>query len=269
MRNNARQGFSQMLAAEFHRTMLRPQVLVVAMVFIIFSVGMFVFVTTMLQLSAARYGDVDMMAESSHFLGFGAPLAISSFCCGTYCAAFTAGDYNDGTVMSSLALAPKRLPLFFARMTPWVALCTACSFISFVVVFFLALPTIDDIGMAIAQLFLSTASSAATCVMAFCCATATKKGSFSICLFLTLQLVAPWGFNALIDFGPEFLQAAASALDITMPGTAFPLVVQIIQPSEGLVMTHIYAGCVSTVLWTIAFPAFAYILFRDRATLGI
>ena len=269
----AKQGFGQAFSAEMRRVVLKPRRLVMASVFAIAGILLFAGMTAALDWgsSAAASGElegVEPFEAIPAFIGFDIPLSLVSFCFGVYAAAFSARDYNDGTIMATLLLVPGRARLFLGRMLPWVLLTAVFSLVAFAVIAAIGMGTAGaGEAPAIAlQGILATVASVFTAIVGFCCGTVTKKGSLSVFLFLALFFLIPSVVGMAAGFGPDVMQAVVKGVNSALPGNVFPALLSIASPDKATSDTWIALGV--SVAWAVGAPAVSYALFKARATLG-
>lgn len=269
----SKQGLGAAFAAEMKRVAFKPQRLIAASIFaaaaVLFYMGATALVDwTVNEMANRGMESVSELGSESSFLGFDAPLSLISFCFGIYASSFSARDYNDGTILSTLLLVPSRGRLFAARMLPWVLLTAAFSFAAFSVI---AAHGIGRVGMDAAlpislQGFLATIASVLTAMVGFCCGTVTKRGSLSVFLFLGLFFLLPSILGMTFGVGPEILQTITKWLGLVMPGNAFAGLLTLVPLSGSTVETWVCLG--ASTAWAVGATALAFVLFKTRASLG-
>lgn len=270
---SAKQKFGFALSAEMKRVALKPKRLITASIFALAAVGLFMGVTAVTEWTvnyAASEGleGASELGSMSAFLGFGMSLSLISFCFGIYASAFSARDFNDGAVLSSLLVVPNRARLFVARLLPWVFLSAVFSLAAFAVIAGIGISRAgaDQATTIVLQGLLATVGSVFTAIVGFCCGTITKKGSLSVFLFLGLFFLLPTLVGMASGFGPDILQTIMKGVDAAMPGNAFGRLLGIVPLGDATVDTWIALGV--SLAWAIGSPVLAYVLFKARGTLG-
>ena len=268
----AKQGFGSVFSAEMKRVALKPRRIITGAIFAVAAVILFIGMTAVLDWGANEVSNQGVEGAESFgtlpaFLGFGAPLALISFCFGIYAAAFAARDHNDGTIRATLLLVPDRIRLFLARMLPWVVLAAAFSFLTFAVIAVIGIGRAGagEAATIVLQGLLATVSSVFTVIVGFCCGTVTKRGSLSVFLFLGLFILIPMVVGMASGFGPDILQAIVKGIDHAMPGVAFGALPDILPLAKATTDTWISLGV--SLVWAIGAPVVSCILFKTRGTL--
>ncbi|MBE6473678.1 MAG: hypothetical protein E7Z99_08990 [Coriobacteriaceae bacterium] len=268
-----KQGLGAAFAAEMKRVVFKPQRLIAATVFAAAAVLVYMGATavvdwTVNEAASSGFDANGELASIPSFLGYDASLSLISFCFGIYASAFSARDYNDGTILSTLLLVPNRGRLFAARMLPWVLLTAAFSFVAFTAIGVMGVQRVGfDAAMPIfIQGLLATVASVLTAMVGFCCGTVTKRGSLSVFLFLGLFFLLPTVLGMVGGFGPEFLQTIVEGIDLAMPGNAFGGLLSMVPLSGATTETWISLGV--SIAWAVGSTVLAYALFKSRATLG-
>ena len=269
----AKQGFGSAFSAEMRRVVLKPRRLVTACVFAIAGILLFLGMTAAIEwgsnaVASGELEGVEPLGPIPAFIGFDMPLSLVSFCFGVYAAAFSARDYNDGTIMATLLLVPDRARLFLARMLPWALLTAVFSLAAFAIIAAIGMGAAGA-GEATAiamQGLLATVASVLTAIVGFCCGTVTKKGSLSVFLFLALFFLVPSVVGMASGFGPDVLQAVVKGVNSALPGNAFPALLGIASPDKATPDTWVALG--ASLAWAVGAPAVSYALFKARATLG-
>ena len=259
-----KQGFFSVLVAEFIRVFARPKALIFSGAAVIVAILAYAGMLALTDWGVSQMSDGGQAIEVG-FMGFGIVVSVLSFYFGIYAAAFSARDYGDGTIVSSLLTVPKRVRLFFARLIPWFIVPFLFTLPACIVAFLMSLGSITDTGGAVALIFLSALSVACSSVLGFCCGSITKKGSLSVLAFLALFFIFPTMLGIAGGVGPEILVKIASGLNHAMPGNAFSAMTSIAMPEGG---DDAVIGCAVTAAWTILLPVLSFILFKKRATLG-
>ena len=266
-----RQGFGSVFAAEFKRVMLRTKALVAIAVFAIVTIGIFVgmiALTDWVSTEAVNQG-VEAPSAPIGFPGFSMAIVLLSFAFGCWASSLVARDYNDGSVLATLAVVPRRGMLFLARLLPWVVTSFVTSLVVMVACMGIGLSKMGgDAGLIAIQSVLASLSVVCACILGFCCGTITKKGSLATLSFLALFLIIPMVLGLFLG-GPDILVRIVECLRIAMPGNSFDALPSLAEmPADGEAAFNVIVRCVVTLVWTIALPILSCRLFRKRATLG-
>lgn len=257
---SGKQSFFKVLGAEFKRVFGRPKALLFSLLFAVCAFGMFVGMVLLANFAMEEMGAGSM----TEFIGFSTPVSILSLCFGIWAAAFSARDYNDGTLLASLLTVPKRGRLFLARMIPWIIVPVIFSALALGACCAFSMSTITDTTLALKQAGLSLASMVAYTVLGFCCGTITKKGAPAVFLYLGLTMLLPMVLATAGLFVPDMIAKIIEWINTALPGNAFERMVGVATGTEGS-----FVACMVTVAWTVILPIISYILFKVRATLKI
>ena len=266
------QSFGSVFLAETRRVVLKPKRLIIAGIFAVVSILVFMGATAVLDWGAATAANTEGMEEAASviptFLGYDLPLSFLSFCFGIYAASFAARDYNDGVILSTLLRVPNRLRLFLARLLPWVAFSFVFSLVAFMVIAVLSIGRVDSgqIVFVCLEGLLAAVGVMFTTILGFCCGSLTKKGSLSVILFLGLFFIIPAVLSMVGGFGPEIVQKIVEYVDKVMPGSAFGALPQL-APVTGTIETNTLIELAISFVWVIGVSTLSYILFKKRGTL--
>ena len=257
---SGKQGFFKVLGAEFKRVFGRPKALLFSLLFAVCAFVAFAGIIVLADFAVKEMG-TEMPNE---FIGFSTALSILSLCFGIWAAAFSARDYNDGTILASLLATPRRGRLFLARLIPWVIVPVLFSTLAIAGCFAFSIGTITDVQNVLAQAGLTLISMIAYTVLGFCCGTITKKGAPAVFLYLGLTMLLPMVLSTAGLFVPELISKIIGWINTALPGNAFAAIAGMASGTEGSL-----TACIVTAAWTVIVPILSYILFKVRATLKI
>jgi ABC-type transport system involved in multi-copper enzyme maturation permease subunit len=265
-----KQGFSSVFVAEFKRVMLRTKALVAVFVFAVIALGAFAGSIALIDWASAEAANQELTTGQllADFPGFSMVSFLLSICLGCWASSFVSRDYNDGSVLATLTVVPRRKALFFARLLPWVVTSFVIALVVMGACMGIGLSKIGgDVTPIAIQAVLAALSVMCTCVLGFCCGTITKKGALATIAFLALFLIIPMALGAFMG-GPDILVTIIKYLKIAMPGNAFLTLPDLAaMPADGDAAFNVIVSCVITLAWTIGLPALSCYLFKKRATL--
>lgn len=213
---NEAQTFGVVLKAEFARFFKRKRT--------IFWLAIFAVAAIAVTAGVVSFGDFAQKeletAESLPFVGYGLAHSLLAFTIGILCSSAVAGEYADGVMGSSLLVVPRRGRFMGAQLAVWMVVAFVVTLLVCGALAAMYSGRFADMAQALLGLVLVPVAVCATTLVAYACASISRRGSVSVLLFIGIVLLLPMVFNFATSFIPGDAGQALAYASSLLPGGA-------------------------------------------------
>lgn len=216
-----RQSYGSVFRAEFRRVILRQKTLITLALFVVVTIAVSFGAQTAIDWAASQSDALPK--DSRTFVGVPFPVGLLAFLLGIYVSSHAARDYADGSAAATIVLVPNRGRLASARMLTWIITVALTASLALAGSILVCIGHVDDLVRTAIDIACGVAGLTAYMMLAYACATVTRKGSLAVLCFFGFHMVLP-SVVGILGFGPQLVVDLVSFVGKILPSSALNVV---------------------------------------------